>query len=190
MTAASLAVLALALSGCSSDSGDGDGGDSEQARPKSKKTAQKQTPSPKASPSSSPTSASPSASASPSRTVSPSPSRTTPSRKATPSRTAAPAPSRPASGTGSVQGTWYYTVRDAKGRPITVTVRGTSWTAAVTNGDSCSGTISSGMAVTSGSCDESSKPGKAVLSEGGRKLTFDWGGGKTDRMQRTPPPPS
>ncbi|WP_344522799.1 hypothetical protein [Streptomyces albiaxialis] len=180
---ASAAALTLLLSGCSSDGG-GDEARPEAGKSAREKTGREHTRSP--SPSPSRTSASPSAkpSASPSRTsASPGPRRTAPSRTATPTRTA----SRPPSGASAAQGTWYYASRDPQGRLVTLRVRGTSWTVSAAGGDSCSGTISGSMALMSGNCDTTSKPGTAVVSEGGQKLTFRWNTGQADQMRRTPP---
>ncbi|MGP3975492.1 hypothetical protein ACTWQF_16070 [Streptomyces sp. 8N114] len=185
LVAGAVAALALILTGC----GGGEDGKNPGAADKPKQESSESA-SPKkntASPSTRPSkSASPSAKPS----VKPKPSSARPTTKA-------PAPRR-STGSGStggggaaapagVQGSWYYPFL-IRGKPITMTINGTSFTvtAAASGGKSCSGTINSSMQISS-SCGGKPENGRAVLSEGGQKLTFQWDSGDPDRFGRTRP---
>jgi len=185
LVAGAVAALALILTGC----GGGEDGKSAGAddKPKQKSSASA-SPKKSSSPSTRP-SASKSAGPSAKPSVKPKPSSARPTSKA-------PAP-RPSTGSGStggqggggaapasVQGTWYYPFL-LQGKAITMTVSGSTFTA-TGNGKSCSGTINSSMRIAS-SCGGKYETGRAVLGEGGQKLTFQWNGNQPDRFQRQRP---
>ncbi|WP_432039349.1 hypothetical protein [Streptomyces cucumeris] len=122
---------------------------------------------------------------SPATSAAPRPTRSSAAPAPAPSRTrtTTAAPTRPASPSG-VQGMWYVPVRGGRGL-ATLNVSGTSFTLAYA-GKSCSGTISSAMAVSSTCAGETSN-GTAVVSNGGENLTFNWTTGEPDRFVRTKP---
>ncbi|MEU2726044.1 hypothetical protein [Streptomyces smyrnaeus] len=83
-----------------------------------------------------------------------------------------------------VQGTWYFPYL-VKGRAITFTVNGGSYTFSG-SGVSCTGTIDRDLRL-GGSCRGRTLTGRAVVSEGGRKLTLNWDNGKPDQFTRAQP---
>ncbi|WP_209446400.1 hypothetical protein, partial [Streptomyces sp. MZ04] len=108
----------------------------------------------------------------------------------TPTRTATPKPAPPSKpSAGGVQGTWYHIVRAQDGKEMVLTISGTSLTMRAGE-KSCSGTISSSMAMTvdCGGGDMSTT-GKAVATGSGtaQKLACTWADGSTDRFARTRP---
>ncbi|MFD8382815.1 hypothetical protein ACFV2X_30610 [Streptomyces sp. NPDC059679] len=189
IAATAVAVLALTLTGCGGDDGDG-----KSALPAKDDTGTSQSektgkPSPSGTnasgdmKSSSPT---PTPSRTPAKST-PVPSRTTtsaPTKAPVPSRTSAAPPTTP-SKLASVQGNWYYPVRDASGNVITLRISGTSMSASGNKG-TCSGTINASMAVTF-SCQGETTNGTAQLSNGGQTITFNWSSGNPDRFVRTKP---
>ncbi|MDX3232614.1 hypothetical protein [Streptomyces sp. ME19-01-6] len=190
IAATAVAVLALTLTGCGSD---GDGTSAAPAKDDKGASQSKATGKPAASgtgasgdmKSSSPT-ATPSRSKAPSKTAAPVPSRTTsaPAKAPVPSRTTAAPPATP-SKLASVQGTWYYPVRDSSGNVITLRISGTSMSANGNKG-TCSGTINASMAATF-TCGGESTNGTAQVSNGGQTLTFNWSEGNPDVFVRTKP---
>ncbi|MBO8184800.1 hypothetical protein [Streptomyces spirodelae] len=87
-------------------------------------------------------------------------------------------------GIDAVQGTWYFPYL-VKGKPITFTVTGGSYTFAG-QGASCSGPISRSLRI-SVTCRGLNLTGQARVSEDGRTLTLDWENGKPDRFTRAQP---
>ncbi|MFI8852058.1 hypothetical protein [Streptomyces sp. 891-h] len=87
-------------------------------------------------------------------------------------------------GIDAVQGTWYFPYL-VKGKPITFTVTGGSYTFAG-QGASCSGPISRSLRI-SVTCRGLNLTGQARVSEDGRTLTLDWDNGKPDRFTRAQP---
>ncbi|OPF71206.1 hypothetical protein VT50_0234925 [Streptomyces antioxidans] len=183
-----VAVLALALTGCGKDD---DKGASSHGATDKPVTAHKGDDAKHGTASATPTSASPS----PSRTKpakkpggSPTTPRatraaegSTPAPRHTPPKTQAP-PARPGA-PASVQGTWYSTVRDPNGKPVVMTVSGSSLSIGY-QGKSCPGTINSSMAVTLSCQGETVSGGHAVVSGDGQKLTVNWPQGKPDQFVR------
>ncbi|MGY0062417.1 hypothetical protein ACWY4P_38800 [Streptomyces sp. LZ34] len=191
-----VAVLALTLTGCGGDDGDGKSASpakDDKGASQSKDTG-KPTPSSTGDSgdmkSSSPTST-PSRSKAPGKapgktaTRAPGHSATSTPKAPTPSRTSVP--SRPSTGgrLASVQGTWYYTIRDASGNLLTLQISGTSMTMSGPKG-SCSGTISASLAI-SITCQGQSASGTAQVSNGGQNLALNWTTGNPDRFTRTKP---
>ncbi|MGP3987477.1 hypothetical protein [Streptomyces sp. 3N207] len=188
LVAGAVAALALILTGCGGEEDGKNPGAADKPKQQSSESAspKKNTASPSTRPSKS---ASPSAKPS----AKPKPPAARPTTKA-------PAP-RHSNGSGStggssgggaaaptsVQGSWYYPFL-IRGKAITMTVNGTSFTvtAAASGGKSCSGTINSSMRISS-SCGGKAENGRAVLSEGGQKLTFQWDSGQPDRFGRARP---
>ncbi|MFI0814786.1 hypothetical protein ACH4TX_06335 [Streptomyces sp. NPDC021098] len=186
LAATAVVVLALTLTGCGNDDekGSGPSGTSDKAAA---------------------TPSSPSASASATRGPSATPSRTDKTEKrprtdsarpdgpastrpaTTPAAprtsTAPPSPTRPAAAS-SVQGTWYYGAQGQNGMAV-LTVSGTSWTLSY-NGSSCPGTITADLAITS-TCQGESASGRAVVSNNGQNLAFNWNTGTPDHFVRTKP---
>ncbi|MGI5352647.1 hypothetical protein ACQEU8_31345 [Streptomyces sp. CA-250714] len=183
-----VAALALTLTGCGGEEDGKNPAAADKPKQKSSASPHKDSASPSAKPSAG-KSASPSAKPS----AKPKPTAAKPTSKA-------PAP-RPSNGSGStggssgggaaapasVQGSWYYPFL-IRGKAITMTVNGTSFTvtAAASGGKSCSGTINSSMQISS-SCGGKPENGRAVLGEGGQKLTLQWNSGQPDRFVRTRP---
>lgn len=188
IAAAAVAVLALTLTGCGGD--DKDSGSSAKGGKATGQTTGKRdttsSPSADASPSPSRTGGAKKKKESPGTSAGPRPTRTSAAPVPAPSRTrtATAAPTRPAGAPQSVQGTWYVPVRGSNGL-ATLSVSGTSWTMAY-SGQSCSGTINAAMAI-SASCQGESATGRAVVSNGGENLTFNWNSGEPDRFVRTKP---
>ncbi|QKV92874.1 hypothetical protein HUT19_14845 [Streptomyces sp. NA02950] len=189
IAAAAVAVLALTLTGCGGDDKDS-GSPAKGGKATGQTTGKRDTtssPSADASPSPSRTGgAKTKKKESPGTSASPRPTRTSAAPAPAPSRTrtATAAPTRPAGAPQSVQGTWYVPVRGSNGL-ATLSVSGTSWTMAY-SGQSCSGTINAAMAI-SASCQGESATGRAVVSNGGENLTFNWNSGEPDRFVRTKP---
>ncbi|MBL1099047.1 hypothetical protein [Streptomyces coffeae] len=183
---AAVAVLALTLTGCGGDDKK-DSASSDKGGKTTGQTTGKRDTTASSSPSPSRTGEAKKKKkeGSPATSAAPRPTRTSAAPVPTPgrTRTKTAAPARPA-GPSSVQGTWYVPVRGTNGL-ATLTVSGTSWTMAY-GGKSCSGTINSGMAISSTCAGETSN-GTAVVSNGGENLTFNWTSGEPDRFVRTKP---
>ncbi|MER7791387.1 hypothetical protein [Streptomyces sp. NPDC097640] len=191
IAATALAVLALTLTGCGSDDGDG----KSAAPAKEDKSASQAEETGKPTPSgtgesddmkSADPTATPSRSKAPGKTVTPVPSRTTsaPSKAPVPSRTSVAPPT--ASGQlASIQGTWYYRVRDNKGGLITMRINGATFVVSGNEG-TCTGTISASMTA-SFTCKGQTLHGTGQVSNGGQTLTLTWNNGTPDRFNRTKP---
>ncbi|MEV0317150.1 hypothetical protein ACIBKX_36620 [Streptomyces sp. NPDC050658] len=189
--AAAAALIALTLSGCGS--GD-DGGKSDDAKGAGESKPSASEPS-ASEPAEKPSTTKPSTKK---PTPTPGKARETESATPSPARTAAPAPTRTAApkpaptskpGASGVQGTWYHIVRAQDGKEMVLTISGTSLTMRA-GAKSCTGTISSTMAMTvdCGGGDMTTT-GTAVATGSGtaQKLACTWSDGSTDRFARTHP---
>jgi hypothetical protein len=184
------AALVFALTGCGSE----EEGKNSDAAGKPRKSGSSASASPEKDTKSSSPSPSASESTAERRSASPKQTRRASTPSARPSNTASNSGST-GGGTASggngggrapsgVQGTWYYPFL-IQGKSITMTISGTSFTV-TGNGRSCSGTINSSMRISS-SCGGEAATGRAVLSEGGQKLTFNWTNDPPDRFGRARP---
>lgn len=88
-------------------------------------------------------------------------------------------------GAQSIQGAWYFPVRDKNGALLSLTISGSSMTISGPKGK-CNGTAN-GLAVTM-SCTGETVNGQAVVTAGGQKLELDWKGDlPSDRFTREKP---
>ncbi|MFE6778760.1 hypothetical protein [Streptomyces sp. NPDC057702] len=87
--------------------------------------------------------------------------------------------------TSSAQGIWYMSERTDSGQIGVLTVSGTSF--AMRMGTiTCAGTADEAMNVNA-TCQGETMTGKAVVSDGGQKLTITWSDSGTDEFQRQIP---